>query len=148
MLILLTSILGFVVLILKKGEEHQRDQSHLKSNQSSDSKVVRGSNAKKWKLKMLEITLTHYLILASAVFILGTVGVIVNRNSVLNIFISVQLMVIGVCINLISFSYFKNNLEGQVFSFFIIIVTAIISSIGLAILIVMFRKKGRKIFEN
>jgi NADH:ubiquinone oxidoreductase subunit K len=57
-------------------------------------------------------------------------------------------MVIGVCINLISFSYFKNNLEGQVFSFFIIIVTAIISSIGLAILIVMFRKKGRKIFEN
>jgi NADH:ubiquinone oxidoreductase subunit 6 (subunit J) len=46
MLILLTSILGFVVLILKKGEEHQRDQSHLKSNQSSDSKVVRGSNAK------------------------------------------------------------------------------------------------------
>ena len=97
---------------------------------------------------MLEITLTHYLILASAVFILGTVGVIVNRNSVLNIFISVQLMVIGVCINLISFSYFKNNLEGQVFSFFIIIVTAIISSIGLAILIVMFRKKGRKIFEN
>lgn len=97
---------------------------------------------------MLEITLTHYLILASAVFILGTVGVIVNRNSVLNIFISVQLMVIGVCINLISFSYFKNNLEGQVFSFFIIIVTAIISSIGLAILIVIFRKKGRKIFEN
>ena len=97
---------------------------------------------------MLEITLTHYLILASAVFILGTVGVIVNRNSVLNIFISIQLMVIGVCINLISFSYFKNNLEGQVFSFFIIIVTAIISSIGLAILIVIFRKKGRKIFEN
>ena len=97
---------------------------------------------------MLEITLTHYLILASAVFILGTVGVIVNRNSVLNIFISIQLMVIGVCINLISFSYFKNNLEGQVFSFFIIIVTATISSIGLAILIVMFRKKGRKIFEN
>jgi NADH-quinone oxidoreductase subunit K len=67
---------------------------------------------------MLEITLTHYLILASAVFILGTVGVIINRNSVLNIFISVQLMVIGVCINLISFSYFKNNLEGQAFSFF------------------------------
>ena len=97
---------------------------------------------------MLEITLTHYLILASAVFILGTAGVIVNRNSVLNIFISIQLMVIGVCINLISFSYFKNNLEGQVFSFFIIIVTAIISSIGLAILIVIFRKKGRKIFEN
>ena len=97
---------------------------------------------------MLEITLTHYLILASAVFILGTVGVIINRNSVLNIFISVQLMVIGVCINLISFSYFENNLAGQVFSFFIIIVTAIISSIGLAILIVIFRKKGRKIFEN
>ena len=97
---------------------------------------------------MLEITLTHYLILASAVFILGTVGVIVNRNSVLNIFISIQLMVIGVCINLISFSYFKNSLEGQAFSFFIIIVTAIISSIGLAILIVIFRKKGRKIFEN
>jgi len=97
---------------------------------------------------MLEITLTHYLILASAVFILGTAGVIVNRNSVLNIFISIQLMVIGVCINLISFSYFKNNLEGQAFSFFIIIVTAVISSIGLAILIVIFRKKGRKIFEN
>ena len=97
---------------------------------------------------MLEITLTHYLILASVVFTLGTVGVIVNRNLVLNIFISIQLMVIGVCINLISFAYFKYNLEGQAFAFFIIIVMAIISSVGLAILIVIFRKKGRKIFEN
>ena len=97
---------------------------------------------------MLEITLTHYLILASVVFTLGTVGVIVNRNLVLNIFISIQLMVIGVCINLISFAYFKYNIEGQAFGFFIIIVMAIISSVGLAILIVIFRKKGRKIFEN
>ena len=97
---------------------------------------------------MLEITLTHYLILASVVFTLGTVGVIVNRNLVLNIFISIQLMVIGVCINLISFAYFKYNLEGKAFGFFIIIVMAIISSVGLAILIVIFRKKGRKIFEN
>ena len=97
---------------------------------------------------MLEITLTHYLILASAVFILGAVGVLVNRNLLLNIFISIQLMVIGVCINLISFAYFKSNLEGQAFAFFIIIVMAIISSVGLAILIVIFRKKGRKIFEN
>ena len=46
MLILLTSTVGFVVLILKTGEEHQRDQSHLNPNKSIGSKILSGSNEK------------------------------------------------------------------------------------------------------
>ncbi|MAZ98094.1 MAG: hypothetical protein CMM39_01545 [Rhodospirillaceae bacterium] len=46
MLILLTSTVGFVVLILKTGEEHQRDQSHLNLDKSNGSKILSGSNEK------------------------------------------------------------------------------------------------------
>ena len=97
---------------------------------------------------MFEISLLHYLSLASGVFILGGLGLIFRSRSVPNIFISVQLMVMAICITFIAFSHFNKNLDGQAFTFYILMITAVSSIIGLALVIAAFRKKGLRIFED
>ena len=97
---------------------------------------------------MFEISLLHYLLLASVVFILGALCLIFRSKSVPNIFISVQLMIVAICITFIAFSYFNKSLDGQVFTFHILIITAVSTVIGLALLIAAFRKKGLRIFED
>ena len=65
-----------------------------------------------------------------------------------NVFISIQLMIVAVCITFIAFSYFNKSLEGQVFTFYILIITAVSIVIGLALVIAVFRKKGLRVFED
>ena len=97
---------------------------------------------------MFEISLLHYLLLASAVFIVGALGLIFRSKSVPNIFISIQLMIVAICMTFIAFSYFNKSLDGQVFTFYILIIMAVSTVIGLALLIAAFRKKGLRIFED
>ena len=97
---------------------------------------------------MFEISLLHYLLLASAVFIVGALGLIFRSKSVPNIFISIQLMIVAICMTFIAFSYFNKSLDGQVFTFYILIITAVSTVIGLALVIAVFRKKGLGIFED
>ncbi len=97
---------------------------------------------------MFEISLLHYLLLASVVFILGALGLICRSKSVPNVFISGQLMIVAICITFIAFSYFNKSLEGQVFTFYILIITAVSNVIGLALVIAAFRKKGLRVFED
>ena len=97
---------------------------------------------------MFEISLLHYLLLASVIFILGVLGLIFKSKSVPNIFISVQLMILAICTTFIAFSYFNKSLDGQVFAFYILIITAVSTVIGLALLRAAFRKKGLRIFED
>ena len=97
---------------------------------------------------MFEISLLHYLLLASVIFILGVLGLIFRSKNVPNIFISVQLMTVAICTTFIAFSYFNKSLDGQVFTFYILIITAVSTVIGLALLIAAFRKKGLRIFEG
>ena len=97
---------------------------------------------------MLEIFLLHYLLLASAVFILGAIGLIFRSKSIPNIFISVQVMIMAICITFIAFSYFNKSLDGQAFTFYILIITAVSAVIGLAFVIAAFRKKGLRVFED
>ena len=97
---------------------------------------------------MLEIFLLHYLLLASAVFILGAIGLIFRSKSIPNIFISVQVMIMAICITFIAFSYFNKSLDGQAFTFYILIITSFSTVIGLALVIAAFRKKGLRIFED
>ena len=97
---------------------------------------------------MFEISLLHYLVLASVVFILGALSLIFRSKSVLNVVISLQLMVFAICIIFIAFSYFNKSLDGQVFTFYILIITTVSNVIGLALVIAVFRKKGLRIFED
>ena len=90
----------------------------------------------------LPILINHYLILSSLIFMLGVIGIFLNRKNVINILMSIELILLGVNINFIAFSYFSSDLVGQIFSLFILTVAAAEAAIGLAILVVYFRNKG------
>ena len=97
---------------------------------------------------MFEISLLHYLSLASGVFMLGALGLIFRSKSIPTIFISIQLMIMAICITFVAFSDFNKSLDGQAFTFYILIITAVSAVIGLAFVIAAFRKKGLRVFED
>lgn len=88
------------------------------------------------------ITLSHYLIVSAMLFSLGMTGVILNRNNLIVLLMCVELILLAVNTNFIAFSYFLNDLTGQVFVFFVLTVAAAEAAIGLAILVVFFRNKN------
>ncbi len=89
---------------------------------------------------MLEIGITHYLVVAAILFLIGMVGVITRRN-VMIIFMSIELMLSSVNLNLVAFSRLY-GLHGQVFSLFIATDAAAEAAIGLGILIAFFRNRS------
>ena len=91
---------------------------------------------------MIEIGLGHYLILSAIIFTIGVVGIFLNRKNVIIILMSIELILLAVNINFVSFSYFLGDLTGQIFSLFVLTVAAAEAAIGLAILVCFFRNKG------
>ena len=91
---------------------------------------------------MNEITLTHYLILGAIIFTIGVVGIFLNRKNIIVILMSIELILLSVNINFVSFSIFLNDLSGQIFTFFILTVAAAEAAIGLAIIVVYYRNTG------
>jgi NADH-quinone oxidoreductase subunit K len=85
------------------------------------------------------ISLSHYLILGAILFSIGIVGIFLNRKNVIVVLMAIELMLLAVNLNFIAFSYFLQDIAGQVFVFFILTVAAAESAIGLAILVVLFR---------
>jgi NADH-quinone oxidoreductase subunit K len=88
---------------------------------------------------MLSIGLGHYLTLAAIIFTIGVVGIFLNRKNVIVILMSIELILLAVNINLVAFSIFINDLNGQIFTLFILTVAAAEAAIGLAIIVVYFR---------
>jgi len=88
------------------------------------------------------ISLSNYLMVAAILFGLGMAGIIINRKNVIVLLMSIELMLLAVNTNFVAFSYFLNNIAGQVFVFFILTVAAAEAAIGLAIMVVLFRKRG------
>lgn len=86
------------------------------------------------------ITLSHYLVLGSIVFLIGVMGVLLRRNVII-ILLSIELMLNAVNINLVAFSHHLQNMAGQVFVFFVMTVAAAEAAIGLAIVVVLFRNR-------
>ena len=91
---------------------------------------------------MVDIGLGHYLTLGAVIFSIGVAGIFLNRKNIISILMSIELILLGVNINFIAFSYFSSDLTGQIFSLFILTVAAAEAAIGLAILVVYFRNKG------
>jgi NADH-quinone oxidoreductase subunit K len=75
-------------------------------------------------------------------FTLGILGIFLNRKNVIVILMCVELMLLAVNINLVSFSVFQSNMVGQVFAMLVLTVAAAEAAIGLAILVVYFRNRG------
>ena len=96
----------------------------------------------------MDIGLAHYLTVAAILFTLGIFGIFLNRKNVIVILMSIELMLLAVNINLVSFSVFLNDLVGQVFALFVLTVAAAEAAIGLAILVVYFRNRGTIAVED
>tara|TARA_A100001037_G_C14704753_1_gene437648 strand:+ start:26 stop:337 length:312 start_codon:yes stop_codon:yes gene_type:complete len=91
---------------------------------------------------MIEISLGHYLVLGAVIFSLGMIGIFLNRKNVIVILMSIELILLAVNINLVSFSIFLQDIVGQVFTMLILTVAAAEAAIGLAIIVVYYRNKG------
>ena len=91
---------------------------------------------------MLSIGLGHYLTLAAIIFTIGIVGIFLNRKNIIVILMSIELILLAVNINLVSFSILINHLSGQVFTLFILTVAAAEAAKGLAIIVVYYRNSG------
>ena len=87
------------------------------------------------------ITVAHYLVLAAILFSLSVAGIFINRKNVILLLMCIELMLLAVNMNFVTFSRFLDNLDGQVFVFFILTVAAAEAAIGLAILVVLFRNR-------
>jgi len=88
----------------------------------------------------MNVGLEHYLVVSFLLFALGLLGVIARRN-VLVIYMSLELMLNAANLALVAFSRFTGNLDGQVFVFFIITVAAAEVSVGLALIVALYRRR-------
>ena len=91
---------------------------------------------------MTEIGLGHYLTLASIIFAIGVVGIFLNRKNIIIILMSIELILLAVNINLVSFSIYLQDLVGQVFTMFVLTVAAAEAAVGLAIIVIYYKNKG------
>ncbi|MDF1686226.1 MAG: NADH-quinone oxidoreductase subunit K [Parvibaculaceae bacterium] len=96
----------------------------------------------------MEIGLAHYLTVAAMLFTLGIFGIFLNRKNVIIILMSIELMLLAVNINLVSFSTHLGDLTGQIFAMLVLTVAAGEAAIGLAILVVYFRNRGSIAVED
>ena len=91
---------------------------------------------------MFDISLQHFLFLGAILFILGVLGIFLNKKNVIIILMSIELILLSVNINFISFSSFSGDITGQIFAMLTLTVAAAEAAIGLAILVVFFRNLG------
>ena len=87
------------------------------------------------------VPLAHILALSAILFGLGAAGFVVRRN-IITIFMCIELMLNAVNLAFIGFSRYLGNLDGQVFVFFVIVVAAAEATVGLAIIIAVYRNRG------
>ena len=88
------------------------------------------------------IGLAHYLTVAAILFVLGVLGIFLNRRNVILMLMAIELILLAVNINLVAFSAFLGDLTGQIFAMFVLTVAAGEAAIGLAILVIYFRSRG------
>jgi NADH-quinone oxidoreductase subunit K len=87
------------------------------------------------------VKLEYFLFLAALIFVIGLIGIIANRKSLIHLFMSIELMLLAVNINFIAFSVFLENIAGQIFVLFILTVGAAEIAVGLAILVLYYKNE-------
>jgi NADH-quinone oxidoreductase subunit K len=96
----------------------------------------------------MTIGLFHYLFTAAMLFTIGVFGIFVNRRNIIILLMSIELILLAVNINLVAFSRYLGNVEGQIFAMFVLTVAAAEAAIGLAILVTFFRNRGDIAVDN
>jgi NADH-quinone oxidoreductase subunit K len=85
------------------------------------------------------ITLHNYLIVGAILFALGMIGFMARRNLII-MFLSAEMMLQGVALNLTAFARFRGNLQGQAFTLFILTVAACEAAVALALILMLYRR--------
>jgi NADH-quinone oxidoreductase subunit K len=88
------------------------------------------------------IGIQHYLVVSAILFVMGVLGIFINRRNIIIILMAIELILLAVNINLVAFSAYLGDLSGQIFSMFVLTVAAGEAAIGLAILVIYFRGRG------
>lgn len=88
------------------------------------------------------IGIEHYITVSSILFVLGVLGIFLNRKNIIIILMAIELILLSVNINLVAFSAFLHDLVGQIFAMFVLTVAAGEAAVGLAILVIYFRSRG------
>ncbi len=88
------------------------------------------------------IPIEHYLILSALLFVISMAGIVINRKNVITLLMCIELNLLAVNLNFVTFSHFLGNNLGEIFVFFILTVAAAEAAIGLAILMLIFRNRG------
>jgi len=90
----------------------------------------------------MTIGLLHYLIVSAILFTIGVLGIFMNRRNVIIILMSIELILLAVNINFVTFSSYLHNVQGQIMAMFVLTVAAAEAAVGLAILVTFFRNRG------
>jgi NADH-quinone oxidoreductase subunit K len=90
---------------------------------------------------MTPVSLENYLIVGAILFVLGTVGFLARRN-VIVMFLCAEMMLQGVALNLVAFARYRGNLQGQVFTLFILSVAACEAAIALALFLILYKTRS------
>jgi NADH-quinone oxidoreductase subunit K len=88
------------------------------------------------------IGIQHFLTVSAVLFVMGVLGIFINRKNVIIILMAIELILLSVNINLVAFSAYLGDMVGQIFAMFVLTVAAGESAIGLAILVIYFRGRG------
>jgi NADH-quinone oxidoreductase subunit K len=87
-------------------------------------------------------SLQHFIILGTILFFIGLSGIIVKRSSIIGSLLSLELMLLAANINFVAYSSYLGNLDGQIFSIFILTIAAAESAVALAIIVCYFKNKN------
>jgi len=87
------------------------------------------------------VSTTHFLVLGAILFSIGAVGVIIRRN-VITMFMCVELMLNAVNLTLLAFARHFDQVDGQIFVFFVMTVAAAEAAVGLALIVALSRQTG------
>jgi NADH-quinone oxidoreductase subunit K len=88
------------------------------------------------------IGIGHYIVVSSILFVLGVLGIFLNRKNIIVILMAIELILLAVNLNFVAFSAYQHDLTGQIFAMFVLTVAAGEAAIGLAILVIYFRGRG------
>jgi len=90
---------------------------------------------------MSDLELYHYLALGAILFCMGLIGFLARRNLIL-MFLSTEIMFQGVAINLVAFSRYHMNPQGQAFVIFVLTIAAAEASLALGLVVLLFRRRA------
>jgi NADH-quinone oxidoreductase subunit K len=87
------------------------------------------------------VPLSWYLLLSAVLFVLGCAGFLFRRN-IITVFMSIELMLNAVNLSFVAFSYQFQQINGHIYTFFVMVVAAAEAAVGLAIILAVFRNRA------